>query len=171
MRFLIASTFTDIAALAGKASVTLAEGTQGHAITAALAAAHERDIHAMTADDADELDYAALMAAAQDSLAALSGTPDAPRLRAVVVYDVPEATLVPQARAARPAPASAVTLAQGVAAAGIVCAFVDEPSAEPVVRAALDSRAADDAALDDADLLWYDVTEFAAIPGVPVHER
>jgi hypothetical protein len=77
--------------------------------------------------------------------------------RVVIVADIPpsQVTLAPDRHPA------AVDLAGAIPAEAVVCAFVDEKSAEPDARAALDGD--DDAVtrLELRDMLWYDATEFA----------
>ncbi|MGO1317334.1 MAG: DUF6912 family protein [Cellulomonadaceae bacterium] len=128
-----------------------------HAVTAALEAA-------MPDEDSEGLEYAALLAAADDDLALIASDDTAPRLRGVLTVEVPDAAVVAQAGDAAVLTPSAVDVAP-VPAAVVVCAHVDEPVAGADVAATL---AGDDAAAErlvERDLLWYDVTELADIPG------
>jgi hypothetical protein len=126
---------------------------RAHAVTPGL--------RALFPDEDDEgLEYAAQLAAADDSLDRVGGSPDAPRLRVVLSADVDPGVIgelddeVP----------SAVTVRAPVPWSAVVCAHVDEPAAADDVAAALTGD--DDAVerLDDRDLLWYDATELHTIP-------
>lgn len=118
-----------------------------HAVTPALAAA-------LPEEDEESLEFAALLAAADESVGLLAADPAAPRRRVVLAVDLDG-----------PAPARAGGLPSAVAPpavipwARVVSLHVDEPEAEADVAAAADG---DDEALDRAaerDLLWYDVSE------------
>jgi hypothetical protein len=126
-----------------------------HAVTPALRAA-------LPDEDEEGLEFAAHLAAADASLELLAQRPGAPRLRLVVSADVPDGVL-----AAVDDPAegpSALELLGPVEGAHVACVHVDEPAAAPdVVRAVAGDETAVER-LDDADLLWYDVSELAAIP-------
>ena len=126
-----------------------------HAVTPAL--------RAMFPDDDDEgLEFAAQLAAADDSLELLAATPAAPRLRLVLTAEVSDDAVA----GVDPGDAvpSAVDLLVGVEWDAIACGHVDEPAAAPDVVGAIEGD--DDAAerLDERDLLWYDATELDAIP-------
>lgn len=128
---------------------------RAHAVTRAL-----REMF----PDADEegLEFAAQLAAADDSLELLGATPDAPRLRLVLTADVPEHVVTGvDDDAAAP---SAVAVTAAVTWDDIACGHVDEPAAEPDVVAALTGESAAVEHLDERDLLWYDVSELDAIP-------
>jgi hypothetical protein len=127
--------------------------THAHAVTPAL--------RELFPDEDDEgLEYAAQLAAADDSLDLVGRAPDAPRLRAVLSADVEESGATVQ----QDEIPSRVSLASPVPWAAVVCALVDESVAADDVAAALTGD--DDAVerLDDRDLLWYDATELHAIP-------
>lgn len=138
---------------------------QVHAVTPGLEAASPED-------DEEGHEYAAFLAAADDSLALVAAGRGAVPLRTVVSVDVPEGVVTPVATAPDAAE-SAVEVAT-VAGVEIVAVHVDEPEAAADVRAVL--AAADggdeqddalDAALErvtDRDLLWYDPTEIPRIP-------
>ncbi|KQY47537.1 hypothetical protein [Cellulomonas sp. Root137] len=128
---------------------------RAHAVTPAL--------RAMFPDEDDEgLEYAAQLAAADDSLELLGGTPGAPQLRLVVSVDVPDGAVL--AVADGDDVPSAVDLTREVPQSDVICVHVDEPGAAPdVVLAAAGDEAAVDR-LDERDLLWYDASELAAIP-------
>jgi hypothetical protein len=124
-----------------------------HAVTPALRAA-------LPDEDDEGLEFAAQLLAADDSLDRLDGE-RRPR-RVVVAADVPPEVIEPAESDVSEVP-SAVNLASVVTWDQVACAHVDEQEAESEVRAALDGD--DDAAerLVDRDLLWYDVTELAAL--------
>ena len=138
-----------------------------HAVTPALAAAYPED-------DDEGHEYAAFLAAADDSLALVAARPAAVPLRAVVSLDVPDGVVTP-ARA-EPGADTAESAVEAAAVPGveIVAVHVDEPEAAADVRAVLaaadgpdDQDDALDAALErvtDRDLLWYDPTEIGEIP-------
>jgi hypothetical protein len=130
------------------------EVTRAHAVTPAL--------RELFPDEDDEgLEYAAQLAAADDSLERVGNAPEAPRLRVVLPADVDEAAVTVLDDDEVP---SAVSLASPVPLPAVVCALVDEPSAADDVAAAVTGD--DDAVerLDDRDLLWYDATELHTIP-------
>ncbi len=119
-----------------------------HAVTPGLATA-------LPDEDEEGLELAALLAAADDSVALLSGDPHARRWRVVAVAEVP-------GRVPTPLPGgvpSAVVPPGRVTWADVVSLHVDEEIAEEDVAAA---AAGDPEALERAagrDLLWFDVTE------------
>ena len=129
---------------------------RAHAVTPAL--------RALFPDEDDEgLEFAAQLAAADDSLELLATRPDAPQLRLVVSVDVPDAAIEPvhgrRGRAQR-GRAGAAPVEQ----ADVICVHVDEPgAAADVVLARRGDEAAVDR-LDERDLLWYDASELADIP-------
>jgi hypothetical protein len=115
--------------------------------------------------DADDegLEFAAHLAAADDSLELLGRTPRAPRLRLVLTADVPADAVRPVDDADADAAPSAVEVIGEVPWDAIACGHVDESAATGDVVAAL---AGDDAAvesLDERDLLWYDASELDAL--------
>ncbi|GAA4721074.1 hypothetical protein GCM10023216_07700 [Isoptericola chiayiensis] len=136
-----------------------------HAVTPAL--------EATLADEDDEgREYAAFLAAADDSLALVAGGGALPA-RVVVSLDVPDGAVTPGAHP----PAGEATAPSSVDAgpapdARVVAVHVDEPEAAEDVRAVLAvADGDDDEALADAvqrvtdrDLLWYDPTEIGQIP-------
>lgn len=125
---------------------------RAHAVTAALRAE-------LPDEDDEGLEYAAQLAAAADSLERIAAAPAAPRLRLVVSADVPDATVTvadadgPSAVDVGPVPPDA-----------IACVHVDEPEARADVERALAGDAESLERLEEADLLWYDVSELGAIP-------
>jgi hypothetical protein len=128
---------------------------RSHAVTPAL--------RAMFPDEDDEgLEYAAQLAAADDSLVLLGGRPGAPQLRCVVSADVADAAvLAPSDDDDVP---SAVELTRAVPQADVICVHVDEPAAATDVALAAGGDEEAAARLDERDLLWYDATELAAVP-------
>ncbi|MGV8976781.1 MAG: DUF6912 family protein [Cellulomonas sp.] len=141
---------------AGSAAVVASFGPrQVHAVTPALRAA-------LPDEDEEGLEFAALLAAADDALLRLAARPDSPRLRLVLSLDVDEADLAAVVDADQ-AP-SAALLRDRVGLDVVVCAHVDEPAASADIARAAAGDAAAAERLDDVDLLWYDATELAAIP-------
>jgi hypothetical protein len=128
---------------------------RAHAVTPALRAA-------LPDEDDEALEFVAQLEAADDSLALLARATGAPRLRVVVSADVPDAALAPVADG--DAPPSAVDVVSPVDARHVACFLVDEPAAARDVALAAGGDAAATARLEEADLLWYDVTERGAIP-------
>lgn len=116
--------------------------------------------------DLEELEYSALLEAAEASLRAVAASDDAPRRRVVVAADVPDG-------AVRPANderfRSAVRLGVDVPLDAVASVHVDEPEAEVTIMAAVAALDAADAGDEDAqflldeaeavELLWYDVSE------------
>lgn len=161
MRVYLAATMTTLAR--AHATGRFAEaGALGHAVTAAL-----REWY--TEGDLEELEYAALLDAAESSLRLLAAAGDAPPRRVVVAAEVPESLV-------QPGPVdhgsrSTVVLAGTVEVRHVVSVHVDAPEAARDVAAAAralpaaargneDARFVVDGA-DAHDLLWYDVTEIA----------
>jgi hypothetical protein len=114
--------------------------------------------------DLEELEYTAMIDAAEASLRLLAGEPDAPRRRVVVAVDVPDGRVSPGGEQR-----SSVRIQGPVALSTVVSVHVDEAESAAVIDAAVAALAAaaqgdDDARfqLDEAeacDLLWYDVSE------------
>ncbi len=134
-----------------------------HAVTPAL-----REWY--TEGDAEELEYAAMVEAAEASLRLLGDDPAAPRRRVVLAADVDVAITLPPGDAG---PRSQVLLPGPVAWSDVVSIHVDEEDAVPDVAAAVEAVDAADAGDDDAqfvvdgaeghDLLWFDVTETSLV--------
>lgn len=122
--------------------------------------------------DTEELEYAAMVAASEDSLRLLAAHPQAPRRRVVLAADVPLAVTAP---AGGDNSLSAVLMPGSLRWDAVVSAHVDEPAAGAVVTAAAaaveQADAGDEPAqlvVDDAeahDLMWYDVQEVGALVG------
>ncbi|QTE30293.1 DUF6912 family protein [Pengzhenrongella sicca] len=128
---------------------------RAHAVTPGL--------RALFPDDDDEgLEFAAQLAAADDSLELLRTSPDAPRLRLVLTADVAAGDVVPVHD--DDAAPSAVDVVVAVPWDAIACGHVDEPAAAADVTAALAGAPADVERLDERDLLWYDASELGAVP-------
>jgi uncharacterized protein DUF6912 len=118
----------------------------------------------------EELEYSALIDAAEASLQLLARDPLAPRRRVVVAVDVPE-TLVSPGGEHR----SSVRIAGPIELSRVVSVHVDEVESQDTIVAAVDALAAaadgdDDARfqLDEAeacDLLWYDISEIDDLIG------
>ncbi len=127
---------------------------RAHAVTRAL-----RELF----PDADEegLEFAASLAAADDSLELLGATPGAPRRRLVLTADVADTAV--HTRTDGDDVPSAVEVTAVVTWDQIACGHVDEPGAADDVLAALTGADAAVEQLDERDLLWYDVSELDAI--------
>ncbi|MEH3076526.1 MAG: hypothetical protein PGN11_07555 [Quadrisphaera sp.] len=140
-----------------------------HAVTPAL-----REHY--TEGDAEELELAAMLDAADSSLRLLAGAGDETAARRLVLAaDVPGSRVSPRPVGdGDPAEAlSRVELAQPLPLSAVVSAHVDEAEAAADVSAAAAALPAADAGDDDAafvvdgaqghDLLWYDATELEAL--------
>jgi hypothetical protein len=118
----------------------------------------------------EELEFSALIDAAESSLRLLALEPLAPRRRVVVAVDVPD-TLVSPGGEHR----SSVRVAGPIELSRVVSVHVDEVESEGTISAAVDALAAaadgdEDARfqLDEAeacDLLWYDISEIDDLIG------
>ena len=132
-------------------------GLPGHAVTPAV-----REWY--TQGDVEELEYTALLEAAEASLELLAKDVTAPRRRVVVSADVPDAVVKPGGRFR-----SSVRLQAPVELDSVVSLHVDETGVEDTITVAVGALPAANAGDDDArflvdeaeacDLLWYDVTE------------
>ncbi len=149
MRVFLPTTRAGLAAL--QASGRLPGPLAGHAVTARLVAAWP--------DEEDEgRDYAALMAAAFDSLVLLAGTGETRRI--VLAVEVP----LDQVRGAGTDEVTAVVVAGPLALDQLASVHLDHVDAEPAVDEALrqlpaatggDAGALAVVALEDHELLWY----------------
>ncbi|MBO0829996.1 MAG: hypothetical protein J2P24_19660 [Streptosporangiales bacterium] len=122
-------------------------------------------------DDVEELEYAAMTAAARHSLRLLAAaSPEdsgVPPRRVVVAADVPDADVTPVGRS--DSDPAAIRVGATVPFTSVVSAHVDDPHAQPDVAAAVralpDADAGDDDArftVDEAEaheLAWYAVQE------------
>jgi hypothetical protein len=158
MRVYLAATLPMLAR-ADARGVYAEEGATAHAVTPALREWYSEG-------NEEELEYAALLEAAEAALRLLAADDGAPRRRVVVAADVPDSAVRPLAV---DDVRSAVALAGPVAAEHVVSVHVDDAEAEEDVAAAAKAlpaaaRGDEDAAFvvdgaDAHDLLWYDVTE------------
>jgi hypothetical protein len=133
---------------------------RGFAVTAALSAA-------LPDEDEEAREFAAHLAAADESLALLARRPDSPALRLVVTVDLDDADVVVLDATPDAGPDVApgeVEVATVIPWSRVACVHVDEPATSADVRAALAGDAAAAERLEEADLLWYDVTEVGQIP-------
>lgn len=161
---------TTVAGLSTLRDKGLEPVTPGHAVTPAL---REWYIEG----DADELEYAALADAAQASLRQVE--PAGPLRRVVVAVELPAAWVRPPHHASGGAldPPSSVDVTQPVTVEHVVSVHVDDVAAEDDVAAAVQALPAADAgeddaqfvvdAVDDHELLWYDVTELDDVLSSP----
>ncbi|WP_035793408.1 DUF6912 family protein [Kitasatospora mediocidica] len=167
MRVYVPTTLADLAAAHPDGAL---EQSAAYAVTPAL-----REWY--VSDDLEELEYAALVRAAQSSLRLLAAAPTAPRRRVVVALDAPDASVRPfdgdeyqdQASLGR------VTLAGPVRLAKIAAVHADVADQEVAddVAAAAEAIGKADAGDDDAqftvdgaedhELLWYATQEIAAL--------
>ncbi len=118
----------------------------------------------------EELEFSALIDAAESSLRLLALEPLAPRRRVVVAVDVPDALVSPRGEHR-----SSVRVAGPIELSRVVSVHVDEVESEGTIGAAVDALAAaadgdEDARfqLDEAeacDLLWYDISEIDDLIG------
>ncbi|MGQ0844700.1 MAG: DUF6912 family protein [Sporichthyaceae bacterium] len=162
MRVYLPLTLVDLASVESTGEVPA--GATAFAVTPAL-----REWYA--SGDAEELEYAALSDAAEESLRRLAADPSAPRRRVVVAADVPD-------DAVRNTPhlhAAAVVLDCAVRRRDLASVHVDDPAATADIAAAAAAIGAADAGDEDArflvdgtadlDLGWYGVQEIASLLG------
>jgi hypothetical protein len=120
-------------------------------------------------DDAEALEYAAMMEAARGSLRLLDSDPSAARRRVVIAADVPDAAVTVRDDVDR----GVVHVGEPVHLAAIASVHADDAEAEPAVAAAAESIIAADLGsvsaqekVDDAEgseLAWYANQEIAAL--------
>jgi hypothetical protein len=157
MRVYLPTTFPALAAAAAAGSFG-PPPLLAYAVTPAL-----REWYA--SGDSEELEYAATIDAARQSLRLLAGDPAAPPRRVVVAADVPDGGT----RLAADVHPAAVHLLLELAVVDVASVHVDEPDAEPDIRAATAAVTAADAGDSDAafvvdgaedhDLHWYATQE------------
>lgn len=152
---------TTLAALPGilKAGELAPAPLHCYAVTPALREAY-------ASGDEEELEYVAMIAAARESLRLLAADKSAPRRRAVLAADVPDADATPIAYDEEPA---AVVVRAGIPLSKVVSGHVDDAAAETDVAAAAAASAAADAGVEDAqftvdgaeghELGWYATQE------------
>lgn len=164
MRVYLPSTLPALAAALAAGEIGPAP-LPGYAVTPAL-----REWY--VGGDLEELEYAAMLAAARASLRLLSASPEAPPRRVVLALELPEdavtyepgdAALLDELGRAR------VRITGMVPAKKIASGHVDDVIAGPAVRAALDALPAADAGDEDArftvdgaeghELMWYATQE------------
>jgi hypothetical protein len=147
VRIYLPATFTELGDPAGLGPRVV------HAVTPALRAA-------LPDEDEEGLEFSAQLLAADDCLDLLAESA-APARRVVVAADVPQDAVAPIDDDDL-APSS-VRLLVPVTWQDVACAHVDEPAAEDDVTAALAGDEDAGERLVERDLLWYDVTELAAL--------
>jgi len=124
--------------------------------------------------DEEELEYAALTAAARASLRHLAAEPDAARRRVVIASDIPDGRVSVPAAAASAEP-GVIKVTGAVRLVDVAALHVDEAGAQESVLAAaraLSAAAEGDAdaqftvdAVEDYDLLWYAAQELGDLLG------
>lgn len=131
----------------------LEEGRLAGPLTAFAVTPDLRRFYARSDADADteELEYAALLAAARASLRLLDLDPFAARRRVVVSADVPDSAVTPLDD--RDADAGAVRVAADVAVRDVASAHIDDADAEEDVRAAVAVVLEADLGSEDAQFL------------------
>jgi hypothetical protein len=164
MRVYLPSTLPALAAVLAAGEIGPAP-LSGYAVTPAL-----REWY--VGGDLEELEYAAMLAAARASLRLLSADPGAPPRRVVVAAELPEAVVdyAPGDAAVGDEDVRAlVRLTAPVPVRKIAAGHVDDVIAGPAVRAALDALPAAEAGDEDArfvvdgaeghELMWYATQE------------
>lgn len=157
MRVYVAATLPTLAA-AREARGLPGTTHTAHAVTPAL-----RESYAD--GDLEELEYAALTAAARDSLRLLAAEPESPPRRVVLALEVPDRVAVADAALGR----SGVRVSGEVPLGWLAAVHVDDLDAVPTVAAAVDALPRADAGDDDAafavdeaegfELQWYAAQE------------
>jgi hypothetical protein len=162
MRVYLPATMPLLARLSAEGELPLPDG---FAVTESLRAWYAEG-------DEEELEYAALTAAARSSLRRLAAEPDAARRRVVIASDLPDARItVPKAaggsgEAAEP---GVIKITGSVRLIDIASLHVDEAGAQEYVAEAARSLPAADAgdpdalftvdSVEDHDLLWFGAQE------------
>jgi hypothetical protein len=150
MRVYIPATMRALAAWLVDGTATSASGLPAHAVTADRQASLPISTTARPAEQLEELEYEATLAAAQESTQLLGHQPAAPRRRVVLAADVPDA-------AVRPDPArgpSAVRVYGAVPLAWVAAAHCDDDDIDP---------SADPEELAARPLSWYATQELAGL--------
>ena len=148
MRVYLPSTLRELADILAKGEAGPAP-LRAFAVTPALRESY-------TSGDDEELEYAAMLAAARQSLRLLDADSAAPRRRVVLAADVPDAQVSWQAYDDEPA---AVVIDAPVEVRAVAAGHVDDLEAVPDVTAAADALAAADAGDDDDAAVAVDSAE------------
>ncbi|WP_029068441.1 DUF6912 family protein [Jonesia quinghaiensis] len=117
--------------------------------------------------DIEEVEYAAHLAAAHDSLMLIVEQPEVPWQRLIISLDVPDDAVgqVTEGADDDEVSASAVELTRELTDVPIVCIHVDEMEAAEDIQGIFGGEEGAVDALVDRELLWYDaseITEFTA---------
>lgn len=161
MRLYVPATLSDLDTVTG-GKIDF-QPRRAHAATPSLIA--ELAEHDIT--DIEEVEYAAQLAAADDSLMLIAERPTEHWLRLVISVDLPDSAVTPATGSdpdGVPYPASAVDITEAVNQVPIVCVHVDEPEAANDIQGVLQGDEDAMESLSNRDLLWYDVTELHQIP-------
>ncbi len=159
MRVYLPATMPLLARLSAEGELPLPDG---FAVTDSLRAWYAEG-------DEEELEYAALTAAARFSLRRLAAEPDAARRRVVIASDLPDARItVPEAVGDSGEP-GVIKITGSVRLIDIASLHVDEAGAQEYVAEAAHALSAADAgdpdalftvdAVEDYDLLWFAAQE------------
>jgi len=158
MRVYLPSTLPAVARLVRLATLS-SPPLRGYAVTPEL-----REWY--SSGDEEELEYAALLQAARESLRLLLADPAAPRRRVILAAEVPADQVVSVAGFDEPA---LVEIKAPVTLRQVMSGLVDDPVAAPDIAAAVAALAAADAGDDDAqftvdgaegcELMWYATQE------------
>ncbi|HTJ68221.1 MAG TPA: hypothetical protein VL551_11880 [Actinospica sp.] len=156
MRVYLPATMPLLARLSADGELRLPDG---FAVTPSL-----RDWY--TDGDEEELEYAALTAAARASLRRLAAEPDAARRRVVIASDIPDGRIALSDGAEEP---GVIKITGSVRLVDVASLHVDEAGAQEHVTAAARALSAADAgdpdavftvdAVEDYDLLWFAAQE------------
>lgn len=159
MRVYLPTTLSSLPEVLAKGE--LAPSPNAFAVTPAL-----RESYA--SGDEEELEYAAMLAAARESLRLIARLPSAPRRRVVLAADVPDQDVTSMAYDGDPA---AVVISAVVPLSALASGHVDDVDAVDDVAAAAAASAAADAGDDDAqftvdgaeghELGWYAAQELS----------
>jgi hypothetical protein len=167
-RVYVPTTLVELARAQKRGTLDDAEDPSGSGLPAHAVTGRVREWY--VEGNLEELEYSALIDAAEASLRLLALDPLAPRRRVVVAVDVAENLLTPGG-----GHRSSVEITGPVELSSVVSVHVDEAQAQDTIVAAVEALAAaaegdDDARfqLDEAeacDLLWYDISEIDDLIG------